>query len=130
MFIIASLALSVDIIIVILWAAWLRKDHPGFINVPTLLINLVSVAVAFIPEGLPVCVTLSLTVIASKMKNKSTSSLAARTWPRRRASPPGLGRAAPSAMSLTPRLVPQTSSASRSPRWRVSVASRSSARIR
>ncbi|KAJ8078261.1 hypothetical protein PM082_000467 [Marasmius tenuissimus] len=66
--IIAGLAASVVVLIVILWAAWLRKDHPNFINVPTLLINLVSVAVAFIPEGLPVCVTLSLTVIAHAMR--------------------------------------------------------------
>ncbi|KAI3609640.1 h k atpase alpha [Moniliophthora roreri] len=66
--IIAGLALSVVILIVILWAAWLRRDHPEFIPVPVLLIDLVSVAVAFIPEGLPVCVTLSLTVIAHAMR--------------------------------------------------------------
>ncbi|KAK0457372.1 uncharacterized protein EV420DRAFT_1644129 [Desarmillaria tabescens] len=66
--IICSLALTIDIIFVILWAAWLRRDHPNFIPVPTLLIDLVSVAVAFIPEGLPVCVTLSLTVIAGAMR--------------------------------------------------------------
>ncbi|KAG7098125.1 hypothetical protein E1B28_000097 [Marasmius oreades] len=69
--IIATLATSVCIVIIILWAAWLRKDHPGFINVPTLLIDLVSVAVAFIPEGLPICVTLSLTVIAHAMKKNN-----------------------------------------------------------
>ncbi|KIY71864.1 calcium ATPase [Cylindrobasidium torrendii FP15055 ss-10] len=66
--IIAAMACLVVIVIVILWAAWLRKDHPDFINVPTLLIDCVSVAVAFIPEGLPVCVTLSLTVIAGAMR--------------------------------------------------------------
>ncbi|KAK0207703.1 hypothetical protein IW262DRAFT_1498522 [Armillaria fumosa] len=66
--IICSMALAIDIIFVILWAAWLRRDHPDFIPVPVLLINLVSVAVAFIPEGLPVCVTLSLTVIAGAMR--------------------------------------------------------------
>ncbi|GAA5822430.1 hypothetical protein JCM11251_006335 [Rhodosporidiobolus azoricus] len=68
--IIASLAAAVVIIIVILWAAWLRRDHPGFINTPTLIINCVSVAVAFIPEGLPFAVTLSLTIIARSMKKK------------------------------------------------------------
>ncbi|KAF9263793.1 calcium ATPase [Marasmius fiardii PR-910] len=69
--IIASLAASVCLIILILWAAWLRRDHPGFIPVPVLLIDLVSVAVAFIPEGLPICVTLSLTVIAYAMKKNN-----------------------------------------------------------
>ncbi|KAJ7062790.1 hypothetical protein C8F01DRAFT_1230384 [Mycena amicta] len=69
--IIASLALAVAIFIVILWAAWLRRDFPSFISVPGLLIDCVSVAVAFIPEGLPVCVTLSLTVIAGAMRSSS-----------------------------------------------------------
>ncbi|KAG7443376.1 calcium ATPase [Guyanagaster necrorhizus] len=66
--VICSLAIAIDIIVIILWAAWLRRDYPGFISVPVLLIDLVSVAVAFIPEGLPVCVTLSLTVIAGAMR--------------------------------------------------------------
>ncbi|KAJ6579686.1 hypothetical protein DFH09DRAFT_1446136 [Mycena vulgaris] len=69
--IIGALALCVAILIVILWAAWLRRDYPGFITVPVLLIDCVSVAVAFIPEGLPVCVTLSLTVIARAMRSNS-----------------------------------------------------------
>ncbi|KAF4573612.1 hypothetical protein EYR36_008130 [Pleurotus pulmonarius] len=66
--IIAGMALTVAVFIVILWAAWLRRDHPEFISVPVLLIDCVSVAVAFIPEGLPICVTLSLTVIAGAMR--------------------------------------------------------------
>ncbi|SGY20643.1 BQ5605_C016g08112 [Microbotryum silenes-dioicae] len=69
--IIGSLAFSVALLIVIFWAAFLRRKHPDFINVPTLLIDCVSVAIAFIPEGLPVCVTLSLTVIAGSMKKKN-----------------------------------------------------------
>lgn len=60
---IASIAISIDIIIVILWASWLNTKHKGFINVPTLIIDVVSVAVAFIPEGLPACVTISLAVV-------------------------------------------------------------------
>ncbi|KAJ7713558.1 hypothetical protein B0H16DRAFT_1899480 [Mycena metata] len=69
--IIGGLALGVATLIVILWAAWLRRVYPGFISVPNLLIDCVSVAVAFIPEGLPVCVTLSLTVIARAMRSNS-----------------------------------------------------------
>ncbi|GAA5838707.1 hypothetical protein JCM9279_003834 [Rhodotorula babjevae] len=68
--IIASLAALVVVLIIILWAAWLRVAHPGFITVPVLIIDCVSVAVAFIPEGLPFCVTMSLTVIANKMRQK------------------------------------------------------------
>ncbi|KAF8154699.1 sodium-potassium ATPase [Crassisporium funariophilum] len=68
--IIAGLATAVAIIIVILWAAWLRRSFPNYINVPTLLIDVVSVMVAFIPEGLPVAVTLSLAKVANKLSNK------------------------------------------------------------
>ncbi|BGP26479.1 sodium/potassium-transporting ATPase subunit alpha [Rhodotorula toruloides] len=68
--IIAGLALSVVAVIVIFWAAFLRRKHPEFINVPTLVVGCVSVAVAFIPEGLPFCVTMSLPVIARQMKRK------------------------------------------------------------
>jgi sodium/potassium-transporting ATPase subunit alpha len=49
-------------------AAWLRRDHPDWINVPTLIVDLVSVAIAFIPEGLPVALTASLTICANLMK--------------------------------------------------------------
>ncbi|KAI0316640.1 sodium-potassium ATPase [Amylostereum chailletii] len=62
--IIASLAFSVAVLVVILWAAWLKRDHPDYITVPTLLIDVVSVMVAFIPEGLPIAVTISLAKVA------------------------------------------------------------------
>jgi sodium/potassium-transporting ATPase subunit alpha len=69
--IIVSLAISIALLVVILWAAWLNKDHHGFINNSTLVIDIVSVCVAFIPEGLPACVTISLAVIANTLaKNK------------------------------------------------------------
>ena len=52
-------------------AAWLRRDHPSWINVPTLIVDCVSVAIAFIPEGLPIALTASLTITANLMrKNK------------------------------------------------------------
>lgn len=70
--VIALLAISVAILIVstctsfdcfpqtdqfpVLWAAWLRVEHPDFINVPTLLVDCVSVAVAFIPGKYKLCI--------------------------------------------------------------------------
>ncbi|QRW20818.1 sodium/potassium-transporting ATPase subunit alpha [Rhizoctonia solani] len=54
----------------ILWAAWLRRDYPNYINVPTLLIDVVSVMVAFIPEGLPVAITMSLAKVAHTLSKK------------------------------------------------------------
>lgn len=49
----------------------MRKDHPDFINVPTLIVDCVSVAIAFIPEGLPIAVTAGLTITAKLMKNNA-----------------------------------------------------------
>lgn len=52
-------------------AAWLRTTYPDWISVPNLIVACVSVAVAFIPEGLPVALTASLTISANMMrKNK------------------------------------------------------------
>ncbi|KAH9172572.1 sodium-potassium ATPase [Lactarius sanguifluus] len=65
--IIASLATMVAILIVILWAAWLRHSFPNYINTSGLLIDVVSVMVAFIPEGLPIAVTLSLAKVANTL---------------------------------------------------------------
>lgn len=52
----------------IIRATYLRKHHPDWINVPTLIVDCVSVATAFIPEGLPMALTMSLTITANIMK--------------------------------------------------------------
>ncbi|RDW70502.1 cation-translocating P-type ATPase [Aspergillus mulundensis] len=66
--IIASLVVLFVTIIVIIWAAYLRRDHPDFINVPALIVSCVSVGVAFIPEGLPIAISMGLTIAAGIMK--------------------------------------------------------------
>jgi sodium/potassium-transporting ATPase subunit alpha len=54
-----------------MWAAYLRHAHPGYLSTTQLLIIAMSVVIAVVPEGLPVSVTLSLTVIAKALgKNK------------------------------------------------------------
>ncbi|KAE8140924.1 hypothetical protein BDV38DRAFT_239623 [Aspergillus pseudotamarii] len=68
---IVLIMLTMIIVVVIVWATWLRVDHPDWINVPTLIVDCVSVAIAFIPEGLPIALTASLTITANLMqKNK------------------------------------------------------------
>ena len=69
--IIVSLALATSVLVIILWAAWLRRDHPQWITVSLLIVDVVSVCVAFVPEGLPIAVTISLTIIANKMKKSN-----------------------------------------------------------
>ena len=49
-------------------AVWLRKDHPEWISVPTLIVDIVSVAIAFMPVGLPLALTASLTIMANLMR--------------------------------------------------------------
>ncbi|KAG2166541.1 hypothetical protein VTO58DRAFT_111109 [Aureobasidium pullulans] len=66
--VITALMISMILLVIIVWAAWLRKDHPGWISVPILIVDCVSIAVAFIPEGLPIAVTASLTITAGIMK--------------------------------------------------------------
>ena len=65
---IVALMLVMIIVVIIVWASWLRKSHPSWITVPILIVDCVSVAVAFIPEGLPIAVTASLTITAGVMK--------------------------------------------------------------
>ncbi|KAF2867853.1 hypothetical protein BDV95DRAFT_163675 [Massariosphaeria phaeospora] len=61
----------VVVVIIVIWAAWLRKSYPDWIDVPLLIVSCVSCAVAFIPEGLPIALTTSLTITANIMrKNK------------------------------------------------------------
>lgn len=69
--IIVAIMLVNIILVIVVWAAWLRKDHPDWINVPTLIVDCVSVAVAFIPEGLPIALTASLTITANLMRKSN-----------------------------------------------------------
>lgn len=66
--IICSLMVFFSIVVIICWAAWLRHSHPNWISVGGLIIDIVTVAVAFIPEGLPIALTASLTITAGIMK--------------------------------------------------------------
>lgn len=65
---IASLAIGVAVICIIIWGAYLRPKHPDFMSVSSLLVNVISILVAFIPEGLPAAVSLSLTAVAARMR--------------------------------------------------------------
>ncbi|KJK83981.1 Sodium/potassium-transporting ATPase subunit [Metarhizium anisopliae BRIP 53293] len=65
---ICAIMFTMIVAVVIIWAAWLRRDYPDWINVPTLIVDCVSVAVAFIPEGLPIAITAGLTITANLMR--------------------------------------------------------------
>ncbi|MCJ1306958.1 hypothetical protein MMC25_000602 [Agyrium rufum] len=69
--IIVSLMLLMNVIVVIVWLSFLRKQHPTWILVPNLIVDLVTIAIAFVPEGLPIALTASLTITASIMKKNN-----------------------------------------------------------
>ncbi|KAF3937610.1 hypothetical protein ABW19_dt0204145 [Dactylella cylindrospora] len=69
--IIVTLMVLSNLIVIGLWAGWLRKDHPNWISVPVLIVSIVSVAIAFVPEGLPIAVVACSSIISNIMrKNK------------------------------------------------------------
>ncbi|EGG04215.1 uncharacterized protein MELLADRAFT_22597, partial [Melampsora larici-populina 98AG31] len=68
--IICLLAVSVAVLWIVLWAGWLRTQYPKFMSASDLLVNIVSLMVAFIPEGLPICITLGLTILSRQLAAK------------------------------------------------------------
>lgn len=66
--IITCMTISLALLILFTWIGWLRVDHPGFLSVPGMLVNVMACIVAFIPEGMPVGVALTLMIVAIRMK--------------------------------------------------------------
>ncbi len=67
--IIICLTVTLVVIMLVFWLAYLRRDHKGFLNTVGILTNLMSLVVAFIPEGMPVAVALTLSLIARRMRD-------------------------------------------------------------
>lgn len=70
-YIIISLAAFFIVIVAIVWGAYVHKEHPDYIGVAALIVSLVSVGIAFVPEGLPIAMTASLTIVANIMKREN-----------------------------------------------------------
>jgi len=68
--IISAVALGFFCISMIVWAAWLRKTFPGFETANVAIINSMGCITAFVPQGVPVCVALSLTIVARRMASR------------------------------------------------------------
>jgi sodium/potassium-transporting ATPase subunit alpha len=65
--IIGAFAFLTGGIVMSVWGGWLNKDHEGFMNTATMIANAISVIVAFVPEGLPLALSVGLTIIARRL---------------------------------------------------------------
>lgn len=61
------MAVATGIVSFSYWGISLHKEHPGFLDLPTMIVNCISLIVAYVPLGLPVSVTFTLSLIAAKM---------------------------------------------------------------
>ncbi|KAI6118465.1 calcium ATPase transmembrane domain M-containing protein [Pisolithus sp. B1] len=68
--VISAVALSLFCLSLLLFGVWLRTSYPGYDTVSTAIVNSIGCLTAFVPQGLPVCVALSLTVIARRMAKR------------------------------------------------------------
>ncbi|KAG1750393.1 uncharacterized protein EDB91DRAFT_686824 [Suillus paluster] len=68
--IISCLALFFFCLSLLLYGVWLRKTYPGFDTPSSAIVNAIGCLTAFVPQGLPICVALSLTVIARRMAKR------------------------------------------------------------
>ncbi|KAH9930428.1 calcium ATPase transmembrane domain M-containing protein [Epithele typhae] len=69
--IISTLALGLFALSLIVWAGWVRKAYPGYATASSAIINSIGCLTAFVPQGLPVCVALSLTIVARRMAKRN-----------------------------------------------------------
>lgn len=66
--IIVGLTVCLALLIFLTWVGWLRVKHFAYMNVVAMLNDVMGCVVAFIPEGMPVAVALTLMMIARRMK--------------------------------------------------------------
>ncbi|KAJ4288867.1 hypothetical protein N0V88_007197 [Collariella sp. IMI 366227] len=66
--IIVVLTVVLALLILLTWVGWLRVKHKDYMNVVAMLNNVMGCVVAFIPEGMPVGVALTLMMVARRMK--------------------------------------------------------------
>ncbi|KFY01801.1 hypothetical protein O988_02526 [Pseudogymnoascus sp. VKM F-3808] len=55
--------------IIFTWVGWLRVKHPTYMSLISMLNNAMGCVVAFIPEGMPVGVALTMMIVARRMKS-------------------------------------------------------------
>ncbi|KIK38615.1 hypothetical protein CY34DRAFT_809171 [Suillus luteus UH-Slu-Lm8-n1] len=68
--VISSVAFSMFGISLLLFGVWLRTTYVGYETISIAIMNSIGCLTAFVPQGLPLCVALSLTIIARRMSKR------------------------------------------------------------
>ena len=69
--IIVALAVVTGLFTYLVWKFWLDVKHPEYLNTPGMIIDLIGLIVAYVPEGMPLAVTLTLRNVAQRMHKKN-----------------------------------------------------------
>jgi sodium/potassium-transporting ATPase subunit alpha len=69
--VIAILAAITATAVILTWVFWLNPTKPAFMNLPSMLATVIGIMVAFLPDGLPFCIVLALTLVAKQMSLNS-----------------------------------------------------------
>jgi sodium/potassium-transporting ATPase subunit alpha len=69
--IIASLCFLTALLCFIVFVAWIRTSHKGFITWPGIVGICLGVMIAYLPEGVPLCVVVTLFIVAKRMSRKN-----------------------------------------------------------
>ncbi|KAG0699620.1 hypothetical protein DFH29DRAFT_936038 [Suillus ampliporus] len=68
--VISSVAFTMFGISLLLFGVWLRTTYPGYETISIAIMNSIGCLTAFVPQGLPLCFALSLTIIARRMSKR------------------------------------------------------------
>ncbi|KAJ3271825.1 hypothetical protein HDV01_006337 [Terramyces sp. JEL0728] len=69
--IISTLAFTFFIVSILAWVCWIRTSYPLYETAATAMVNALGCLTAFVPQGLPVCFALALTIIAKRMSDRN-----------------------------------------------------------
>lgn len=61
--IISGLAVGLFTLAILFWGVYIRPNYPDYLNASGAIINAIGVLTAFVPQGLPLCVALAMTII-------------------------------------------------------------------
>jgi len=65
--IIGTITFTTTVVVVLEWAFYLHVQHRSYMNPSQMIANAISVLVAYVPEGLPLALSMGLTIISTRL---------------------------------------------------------------